>query len=114
MKKKLGPVAMGVLAVCAVVFAYVSYDEYNVEQGRNAYRKYGCAQCHEAGAAPDLTKIKSKIDRATLARFIENPEELYREKGRRPLNDGYVPMPVLHVTHSEASQLARFLWSSSQ
>ena len=110
--KKLGPVSIAILAVCGVVFAYVSWHEYNVEQGRKAYRKYGCAQCHEAGAAPDLAKLKGKLDRDFIARFVENPETVYREKGHRPLNEGYVPMPVLHVSHDEARQIADFLMDS--
>ena len=111
---KLGPIAISVLIVCAAVFAWVSYGEYNVEQGRKAYRKYGCAQCHEAGSAPDLTKVKKKYDKDYVARFIQDPEAVYREKGRRPINDGFTPMPELHVSHEEAKQLADFLMASGQ
>ena len=112
--KKIGPLSIGVLVFCAVVFAWVSYGEYNVEQGRKAYRKYGCAQCHEAGSAPDLTKVKAKYDKAYLARFIENPETIYREKGKAPINEGFTPMPPLHVSPKEAKQLADFLTASSE
>ncbi len=109
MKKPFGPIATVVLVLCAVVFGYLEYHEYNINQGREAWRHYGCAQCHESGAAPDLTKLENKLDRATMARFIENPESVYRELGRRPLNQGYVPMPELHVSRKEAQQLADFL-----
>ncbi len=105
---------MAILVLCAAVFGWAWYGEYNVEQGRKAYRHYGCAQCHEAGAAPDLTKLRGKLDRETMARFIEDPEQVYREKGRRPLNPGYMPMPELHVSHTEAKQLAAFLSASSK
>jgi len=106
---KIGPISISVLLVCAVIFAYVSYGEYNVEEGRKAYRKYGCAQCHEAGSAPDLSKVKSKYDKAYITRFVENSEVIYREKGRRPINEGFTPMPELHVTDKEAKQIAAFL-----
>jgi len=106
---KIGPVSISVLIVCTIIFAYVSNGEYNVEEGRRAYRKYGCAQCHEAGSAPDLSKVKAKYDRAYIARFVENPENVYREKGRRPINEGFTPMPPLHVTREEAKQIASFL-----
>src|SRR5438309_5770986 len=102
---KIGPLSISVLLVCAAVFGWVSYREYNVEEGRKAYRHYGCAQCHEAGSAPDLSKVKEKYDKAFLARFIENPENVYREKGRRPLNAGFTPMPPLHIPRDEARQL---------
>jgi hypothetical protein len=106
---KIGPLSISVLLVCAVIFGWVSYREYNVEEGRKAYHHYGCAQCHEAGSAPDLNKVKGKYDKAFLARFIENPETGYREKGRRPLNAGFTSMPPLHITQDEARHLADFL-----
>jgi mono/diheme cytochrome c family protein len=108
---KIGPLSISVLIVCAIIFAYVSYNEYKVEEGRKAYRKYGCAQCHEAGSAPDLSKVKGKYDRAYIARFVENPEAVYREKGRAPINEGFTPMPGLHVTQKEAKEIAAFLTS---
>ena len=106
---KIGPLSISVLVVCAVIFAWVSYGEYNVEEGRKAYRKYGCAQCHEAGSAPDLSKVKTKYDKSYIARFVENPETVYREIGKSPLNEGFTPMPPLHVSHKEAKQIADFL-----
>jgi hypothetical protein len=109
---KVGALSIFVLVLCAAVFGWVSYREYNVEQGRKAYRHYGCAQCHEAGSAPDLNKVKSKYDRAYLAQFIEDPEVVYREKGRRPINAGFMPMPPLHVSPAEARHLADFLLAS--
>lgn len=112
--KRPGPIAIVILIACAVVFAWAWYGEYNVEQGRKAYKHYGCAQCHESGSAPDLSKLKGKLDRATMTRFIEDPESVYREKGRRPLNPDFMPMPPLHVSHSEARQLTDFLYSVSQ
>ncbi len=109
---RIGPISAVILIACALVFSWAAYGEYNIEQGRKAFTRYGCGQCHLAGGAPDLTKVKKKYDRATIARFIHNPEDVYREKGRRPLNPEYVPMPELHVTEHEAKQLALFLTSS--
>jgi cytochrome c553 len=106
---KIGPISISVLIVCAAIFAYVSYGEYNVEEGRKAYRKYGCAQCHEAGSAPDLSKVKAKYDKKYIERFVQDPESIYREKGKRPLNEGFTPMPELHVSPKEARQIADFL-----
>lgn len=106
---KIGPLSISVLLVCAAIFAYVSWGEHNVEEGRKAYRKYGCAQCHEAGSAPDLSKVKTKYDKDYITRFVENPETIYREKGKSPINEGFTPMPPLHVSHEEANHIAAFL-----
>jgi hypothetical protein len=117
MKKALGtsaikPISIVVLLVCAAIFAGVSYEEYRVEQGRKAYHKYGCEQCHMSGGAPDLSKVKSKYDRKMVARFVEDPEAVYRERGQRPFNPEFFPMPKLNISRDEAEDISRFLWSS--
>lgn len=103
-----------VLLLAAIVAGWVIFRERKVEYGQAAFTKVGCAACHLSGSAPNLTNVTRKYDRNTLSRFISNPEEIYRERGKKPLNEGFTPMPRLQVTPSDADAIAAYLAALEQ
>jgi len=84
-----------------------------VENGREAYQSHGCGDCHSRGTAPDLTIVRTKYDTDLLVRFIKNPDAVYSQLGRKPLNEGYPPMIRVYLHDNEAEDIAKYLQSLS-
>lgn len=97
-----------------VVASWAIWSEWQISRGQRAFAAAGCAQCHLAGGAPGLQNVAAKFDRQTLARFIRNPEDIYRERGVRVLNEGYMPMPKVDVSAADSKAIATFLMSQSR
>ncbi len=83
--------------------------ERTVQRGSAAFQKYGCIHCHGSSGAPNLTNVNKKYDDETLRRFIHDPESVYRARGRKPLNDGFMPMPRLNVSEEDAKDIVEYL-----
>jgi hypothetical protein len=89
-----------VLVVVAVGLAVgiLVYQRYTpARRGERAFQQLGCGGCHFSGAGPNLTHVVRKRDPRLLERFIASPSDVYRERGMRPLNDGYMLMPEMHA-----------------
>jgi hypothetical protein len=97
------------LAVCVLVTAGILYRDHQVTEGRKAFEKLGCSNCHMAGAAPSLAHVASKYDRATFVDFVTNPETIYAREGRKPLNSGYPPMPRPQASRRDIEVISYFL-----
>lgn len=108
------PLTITAVLALATVVAWVAWRELQISGGEKAFAAAGCAQCHLAGGAPGLHKVATKFDRRTLARFIHDPEQIYRERNVRPLNEGYMPMPKIEVSADDAQAIALYLISQSK
>ena len=53
--------------------------------------------------------LPQRYDRTTLTRFIQNPETIYRERGKRPLNAKFFPMPNPHASAEDADAIVAYL-----
>jgi Cytochrome c len=83
------------------------------KKGEILFRTYGCAHCHTASAekrlAPDLAQVGSRYDAARLEKWLLDPEIIYKELGKRPVNPGYPPMPRITLTEKEIYDLVSYL-----
>lgn len=106
MKSKVRAIILG---ICAVVAVWAGYQQYQLDRGQKAFQKLGCASCHFAGGGPNLTYVADKYDAATMVRFIRDPEVVYRERGKKPLNSGYVAMHKIPADPADVRAIAVFL-----
>ena len=101
---------MGMLLVCAVVLGGWAYQRQSkIERGQEAFRRLGCVQCHLSGGAPNLNGVTKRYDQSTLTRFIQNPETIYLERGKRPINSRFYPMPNAHASAADADAIVAYL-----
>jgi mono/diheme cytochrome c family protein len=95
------------------VFAQV--DTQRVEKGRDLFIQNRCVNCHTIGrgrfVGPDLAGISSKYSKDEIKQWIENPQQVYRAKGKMPINEGYPPMPPLQVPQAQVGIIADYLFS---
>ncbi len=84
-------------------------------KGKELFIQKGCVRCHTLGrgvfVGPDLLTSKKKYSRDELINWIINPRVIYEEKGKRPVNEGFPPMPTLNVTAVEATKLVDYILS---
>lgn len=103
-------IAVALLLLLAMgLMGWAIYRDRQVSRGAAAFHRYGCAHCHGSTGAPNLTNVTAKYDPATIRQFIQDPESVYRARGRKPLNDGYMAMPRLNVSSSDASDIVAYL-----
>ena len=91
------------------------------ERGARLFQERGCHDCHAArtvpyhgpqpnpSRGPDLVAVRGKYRRQELIHWLNDPEGVYREQGRRPLNPGYPPMPQVTLNREELEDLLAFL-----
>jgi cytochrome c553 len=101
--------AIGVLSAAVMVLAIAAPvpaqdDAALVAQGRAAFGRVGCANCHMIGAvgtslAPNLSHVGTKYTAAYLERWMRDPREV-RPSGH---------MPALELSDDEIRALAAFL-----
>lgn len=93
----------------------VDVPENTPLSGRELFIKNRCANCHTIGrgrfVGPDLKGVESRYSRDQIEEWMENPEMIYRSKGKMPVNEGYPPMPPLGVPSEEAKAIAQYLLS---
>ncbi|MCI0441691.1 cytochrome c [bacterium] len=79
------------------------------------FQTRGCSYCHTIGSGkkqgPDLKNVVDQIDRNELKKWLADPEILYKEKGQRPINRGFSPMPRVILTEEEINDLIAYLKS---
>jgi hypothetical protein len=97
------------LIVCAAIMGFILLRSYQQEQGRQAFMRLGCANCHLAGGAPSLEGVGRKYTREQFIEWVGNPDVVYQRVGKKPINAGYQPMPRLKATHDELVSLSYFL-----
>ena len=106
-----------------VVFLYLSYDSLtqmparthedkltaDVVEGKRVWQKHNCNDCHTILGiggyyAPDITKVSKYRDKAWLARFLKDPEDVWQAKRK---------MPNFHLSDAEIASLVSFMdWVS--
>ncbi|MBI3893831.1 MAG: cytochrome b N-terminal domain-containing protein [Candidatus Wallbacteria bacterium] len=74
--------------------------------GKHLFLEMECATCHEAGSAPELAYIGSKVQHSWLVAFLLAPHRIrWAEGGARPIGR----MPNFNLTGPEAEALAAYL-----
>ncbi|MCI0408203.1 MAG: cytochrome c, partial [Acidobacteria bacterium] len=95
--------------------APIPADPVLAEQGRSLFTRKACDYCHSLDGSPatgpSLVGIARRSDRSALADWSMDPELVYQREGRRPVHQGFPPMPRQEVTRQEAEAIAEFLLS---
>jgi hypothetical protein len=104
-----------ILAVVAAATGVLIFQRYTLaERGERSFQRLGCGGCHFSGAGPNLTHVVQRHDPKLLERFIASPPEVYRERGMRPLNEGYMLMPEMHAGPEDARAIIAYLHALDQ
>ncbi len=98
-----------VLTLCAFGLIFAVGEQLVLQHGEASFARLGCTNCHANGGGPNLTRVKRKYDSTTLVRFLRDPEEVYRERGQKPLNPGYVGMHKVKASDWEIRTIAIYL-----
>ncbi len=81
--------------------------------GESVFIEGKCVRCHTLGrgrfVGPDLLGVGDRYSRDDLIRWARNPESIYAEKKKKPVNDGYPPMPPMNLSESDAQKVADYL-----
>ncbi|MFQ5788670.1 MAG: c-type cytochrome, partial [Thermodesulfobacteriota bacterium] len=89
-------------------------DKNISSDGKDQFIKNRCVNCHTIGrgrfVGPDLAGISSKYKKDEIKKWIQNPQLIYREMGKMPINDGYPPMPTLQISPTDAEAIADYLF----
>jgi protein SCO1/2 len=103
------------------VKSYAEAPRIHLAPGENLFRTR-CAACHTIGEGrsigPDLAGVTARRDRAWLARWIRDPQEMLRE--RDPLatelyaRNQRVAMPSIQVSDKDVADLMAYLESRSR
>ena len=81
--------------------------------GESVFIEGKCVRCHTIGkgrfVGPDLLGVGERYSRDDLIRWARDPESLYSERKKKPVNEGYPPMPPMNLSESDAQRVADYL-----
>lgn len=81
--------------------------------GEEIFTQGKCARCHTIGrgrfVGPDLLGVGERYSRDDLIRWAGGPESLYAERKKKPINEGYPPMPPMNLSKADAERVADYL-----
>ncbi len=81
--------------------------------GEEIFTQGKCARCHTLGrgrfVGPDLLGVGERYSRDDLIRWAKDPESLYTERKKKPINEGYPPMPPMNLSEDDAWKVADYL-----
>lgn len=81
--------------------------------GESVFIEGKCVRCHTIGkgrfVGPDLLGVGERYSRDDLIRWAKNPESLYSERKKKPINEGYPPMPPMNLSESDARRVTDYL-----
>lgn len=108
-------IAMVVTASLFVVHPASSQDNPHDmgEMGLSLFIENRCVRCHTIGrgrfVGPDLKDVGDRYTREDLVKWISDPQQVYRETGKMPVNEGYPPMPPMEIHLMAARAIADYL-----
>ncbi|MGH7886108.1 MAG: c-type cytochrome [Thermodesulfobacteriota bacterium] len=98
------------------VFLFVpinAYSQNSQSSGAELFIEKRCVQCHTIGSGrfvgPDLLNVEQRYNFEDIIKWAINPQLIYSEKGKVPLNEGYPPMPPMNLIQNEAEKVADYL-----
>ena len=81
--------------------------------GESLFIEGKCIRCHTLGrgrfVGPDLIGVGQRYSRDDLIRWARDPESIYEERRKKPINEGYPPMPPMNLSESDAREVADYL-----
>ena len=96
-----------------LVLQQISVSAQVLFSGEEIFIQGKCVRCHTIGkgrfVGPDLLGVGERYSRDDLIRWAKDPESLYSEKKKKPINEGYPPMPPMNLSESDAQRVADYL-----
>jgi cytochrome c551/c552 len=81
--------------------------------GEEIFTQGKCVRCHTIGRGrfigPDLLGVGERYSRDDLIRWAKDPESIYSERKKKPINEGYPPMPPMNLSESDAQRVTDYL-----
>lgn len=81
--------------------------------GEEIFTRGKCSRCHTLGrgrfVGPDLLGVGERYSRDEIVKWARNPELVYGERKKKPLNEGYPPMPPMNLSEERARLVADYL-----
>ncbi len=101
----------------AIFCSYVLLFSFDIKaednSGKDIFVEKRCITCHVIGrgtsVGPDLYNIFDKYSDEEILSWIINPQSIYEQYSKMPINKGYPPMPNLGVNLSEAKELLSYI-----
>ncbi len=95
------------------VFQQVPVSAQAQLSGEEIFMQGRCVRCHTIGkgrfVGPDLLGVGERYSRDDLIRWAKDPESLYTERKKKPINEGYPPMPPMNLSENDARKVADYL-----
>lgn len=106
-------VVFGFSVFIFLFFQHSSVSAQALSSGEEIFTQGKCVRCHTIGrgrfVGPDLLGVGERYSRDDLIRWARNPESLYAERKKKPINEGYPPMPPMNLSKSDAERVADYL-----
>ena len=97
----------------SLVFQQVPVSAQVLFSGEEIFMQGKCVRCHTIGrgrfVGPDLLGVGNRYSRDDLIRWAKDPESLYSERKKKPINEGYPPMPPMNLLEDDARKVADYL-----
>lgn len=81
--------------------------------GGEVFEEKRCSGCHTLGrgrfVGPDLLGVGRRYSRDEIVKWAKDPGLVYEERGKKPVNAGYPPMPPMNLSSEEAAAVADYL-----
>ena len=106
--------ALYVFLISFLFFSSVAVSPATAQvSGESVFIEGKCVRCHTIGkgrfVGPDLLGVGERYSRDDLVRWAKDPESLYSERKKKPINEGYPPMPPMNLSESDAQRVADYL-----
>lgn len=106
-------VVFGFSVFIFLFFQHPSVSAQALSSGEEIFTQGKCVRCHTIGrgrfVGPDLLGVGERYSRDDLIRWARDPESLYAERKKKPINEGYPPMPPMNLSKSDAERVADYL-----
>lgn len=105
-----------IILLLVQLFVALSVNSYSQQEnlsGESLFLEKRCVRCHTMGrgrfVGPDLYKISDKYKRDEIIKWAKNPQLIYQQEGKVPVNEGYPPMPPANLSQQDAEKVADYL-----
>ncbi|NIP38751.1 MAG: c-type cytochrome [Candidatus Dadabacteria bacterium] len=101
--------------VLTLAFTSLCYSQTNTPQlsGNDLFMTNRCANCHTIGrgtfVGPDLLGVHKKYSKDEIINWMVNSQDIYKQKNKMPINEGFPPMPPMNVIPEEAELIYGYL-----
>ena len=96
-----------------LIFQQISVSAQVPSSGEEIFTQGKCVRCHTLGrgrfVGPDLLGVGERYSRDDLIKWAQDPENIYAERKKKPINDGYPPMPPMNLSGTDARRVADYL-----